>query len=99
MEKSLPEEPEMRGKQILLKWKTDIDLQTIYVNQAAITSTGNEYYLVFGETDLPVVFGKNFLPEEILINPKVRLVIGLGAMKAIVELILKNVEKNLEDKE
>jgi len=77
--------------QVKLVWGATDKLETTYANQLAVTRTENEYYLVFGEMTMPVIFNPDSVPNEFEIVPKIRIAVGHNAMKAFVEVLSKYV--------
>jgi hypothetical protein len=82
--------------QLKMHWGPTTDLETIYVNHMAITHSGPEFYLIFGELPMPLVLGEGEIPDELEIIPKVRLAITPLQMKNMSEAIYENCQKYLE---
>lgn len=72
-----------------LVWDTTDNLETIYVNHAAIIHNGPEFYLIFGELAAPLIRSEKDIPDAVHIVPKVRLAISPAQIKAIADVIYK----------
>jgi hypothetical protein len=82
--------------EVKLRWESDEDLETIYVNHLRVTHAGPEFYLIFGELPMPVILGEEEAPSELVVYPKVRLAISPKQIKSIAEVLYKNVQSYLE---
>lgn len=80
---------------IPVRWNSGLDLPTIYVNQLYITHGGKEFYLVFGETAIPVLLGVpgEALPDRLEIKPLVKIAVAHEAMIEFANIISQNVSK------
>ena len=83
--------------QIRLRWQDASDLPTLYANQVYITHAGTEFYVVFGEVQLPVLTNKK--PEELeelQVKPVAKLVFTSEGIVPVVQAMADNVRKFLE---
>lgn len=96
-------EDKEKGKmvQVSLKWGSDEDLDTRYVNHLSITHSGPEFYLTFGELSFPPIMSEEDISSELEIKPVVRLAISPDSMKSIANAIQINMERysQVEDEE
>lgn len=103
MAKQAQEKHEEGVVQIRLRWQDISDLPTLYANQVYITHSGNEFYVIFGETQLPLLV--NMTPEEmgslgeIEVKPVVKLVFTPDGIAPIVDAMADNVRKFLQRQE
>lgn len=77
--------------QARLRWQDTAGLPTLYANQVYITHAGTEFYVVFGEVQLPVLV--NVRPEdigELEVKPVAKLVFTPEAIIPIVEAMADN---------
>lgn len=90
-----PEESEKRKElhNVQLTWGSLNELESVYVNQMNVTFTGNEFYVVFGELCMPVIFDAENFPKELIITPKIRLAISPIVMANIVQVLSDYVMK------
>ena len=79
-----------------LVWDTTDNLETIYINHAAIVHNGPEYFLIFGELAMPIIKSDKDIPDAIHIKPKVRLAISPAQFKVIADLISKIANTDME---
>ena len=81
-------------KEINLVWGDASELETKYVNQAFINHSGPEFYLIFGEAEMPLMLFNQVenLPDEITIKPKVKLALSTETMKQVVDAFNRNWE-------
>jgi hypothetical protein len=63
MVKRAKEGQEEEAVQLRLRWQDHSQLPTLYANQVYMTHAGNEFYVIFGEVQLPVLV--NVTPETI----------------------------------
>lgn len=97
------ENNESAGVRISLEWPETIDLPTVYVNHVYVQHSQNEFYLIFGESEMPVLTGtpderrdKIENLESIAVRPLVKLAISPPAMFKIAGVIRDNVDRFLE---
>ena len=86
---------EVAGQVIRLRWASDADLQTHYVNQVHISHVGPEFTVVFGEAHLPPRGPDEKYDSELPIQPVVRIAIAPDAMIQIRDVIDRNVDAYL----
>ena len=93
-----PEKEEVQ-KEILIPivWNNLEDISTAYANELIITHAGNEFFLVFGESFIPIrsIENKEDIPEKINIKPVVKIAITRENMLRFAEAIDGNIEKYL----
>ena len=91
-------EEEKEGKLIRVRWAPADELETLYVNHVFISHVGPEFYLIFGEHELPIILAPEDWDEheEILIVPKVRLALTPEGMVSIFNAIKRNVDRFLK---
>jgi hypothetical protein len=77
---------------VKMSWGSLKDIPTIHSDQLLITYVNNEYYLVFGETELPGLINKENPPKEITIKPVAKIAINPKNMLNFEEVIHKNIE-------
>jgi len=90
---------EHKGKiiPIDLKWQDASELPTLYANHMYMNHSGGEFYVIFGEAQLPIMI--NPTPEDIenlkdiKIKPVVKLVFTPQSMTAIVNAMIENIQK------
>ncbi len=76
--------------QISLQWAAvPNNLHTIHANQIAVVFTGAEYYLIFGEVQIPPVIDES---TPLNITPVARIAIPIAAMPAIVQAIQQSLQ-------
>jgi hypothetical protein len=87
-----------------LKWPLESDLQTVYANQFAISATGPEFVLEFGEF-LPTGFA-NRPREEVegyltnaMVKPVARIVVSKEGLEALHGLLGNYIEARAERKD
>jgi len=93
MARKVGEPASQKGVPISLKWPEDIDLPTVYANQLAISYTGQDFYLVFGEAVPPTAVSHSDSAgggKSIIIKPVVRVAVSHQSMLRIVDAITKN---------
>ena len=93
----MTEKPEGNVIQIGLQWQDASDLPTLYANQMYMTHSTGEFYVIFGETQLPIML--NPTPEAIEklkaieVKPVAKLVFTPQGMTAITKAMVENVQK------
>jgi len=103
MVKQAKEGQEEEAVQLRLRWQDHSQLPTLYANQVYMTHAGNEFYVIFGEVQLPVLV--NVTPEElektqeIQVKPVAKLVFTPETIIPIVDAMAENVRKFLERQE
>jgi len=91
--------------QFKVVWRTKDadDLQSLHANQLLIGQTPFEYYLIFGESGIPIPMfaGQDDLsPEqerELPIKPLVKIAVPPAAMKNMVKLLVKTCGSMLDE--
>ena len=98
---SPPQNEHAEGESVVvrLKWGASDHLTTIYVNHLNINHSGPEFFVTFGELKVAPFLDKSELPEELEIEPKVRLAIAPDAMNRMVDVLQENVQTYLHKKE
>jgi hypothetical protein len=86
--------PKIKGTPIRVKmsWGSLKDIPTIHSDQMLITNVNNEYYLVFGETELLGLINKENPPKEVTIKPVAKIAINSQNMLKFDEVIHKTIE-------
>jgi len=86
---------------IAVRWGSLEGIPTVYANNIYVTHAGDEFYVVFGELEPPVVLGmdKSELPELIEIRPLVKLAIAPDVMTRFVDVLSDNIRKFKEKRQ
>jgi len=81
--------------EVALEWDDDSSLTTVYANQLFVRHTDNEFYLVFGEVNVPPRSGSGVVeqPSSLVVQPVARIAISPIAMLSFVDVINRNIEK------
>lgn len=77
---------------VTLQWGDILSLPTLYANQVYISHAGPEFYIVFGEVQVPVL--TNAQPgqlHELTVRPVARLAVTPEAMMQIADAVARNV--------
>ena len=82
------------------RWQDASDLPTVYANHAYVTHMGKEFYVVFGEAQVPILTGMEPTElEEIKVKPVAKLVFTPEGIDSIVSVLADNVRKSKERQE
>lgn len=83
-----------KGKKFKLRWGATDKLPAYYSNQLFIThGIGDEFYLILGNLTPPIALSESDFPDEIEIEPIVKIVLSPESMKAFVEVMSNNLKK------
>jgi hypothetical protein len=81
-------------------WPAQTDLPTIYANQLYVHHTNNEFILVFGELEMPIMVGSPAEKRETLkklphlsVRPVAKIAVSPPVMLAMAQVIQGNVER------
>jgi hypothetical protein len=100
-EDTVPSQPEKESEYtaISVVWPDNVELPTVYANHLYIQHTNNEFFLIFGELQLPMALGspderreKLERFSEVTIRPVAKIAVSPPAMLKIAEIIQQNVE-------
>ncbi len=83
------------GVLIPIKWGDVSKLPTIYSNQLIVQHTGSECYLVFGEISSIAHGEEKQLPENLEVQPRVKIAITHKNMIAFAKVIHQNTQNLL----
>ena len=92
----MPEQTDS-GIELKLRWDDASALPTLYANQVYITHAGGEFFVIFGEVQVPILL--NVTPEEfsrhafVTVKPVARLVMTPEGMRAIVDAMTRNLSQ------
>ncbi len=92
----MTEQPEKEVK-LRLTWQDASDLPTIYANQMYVTHAGPEFYVVFGEVELPTL--TNLTPDELAdmgaieVKPVAKLVFTPDGIVPIAKALVENIDR------
>jgi hypothetical protein len=92
----MTEKPELKEKEIRILWSSDDDLPSLYANHLYVSHAGDtEFHLIFGHLSPPITLNlkEDELPENVIIKPVAKLVIGPKAMEAFLTILNDNWEK------
>jgi hypothetical protein len=86
--------PKIKDAPIKVKmtWGSLRDIPTIHSDQLLITAINNEYYLVFGETELIGLINKENPPKEVAIKPVAKIAVNPQNILKFDEVIHKTIE-------
>ena len=80
-----------------MRWEEATDLPSVYANQVYITHAGGEFYVIFGEVELPIMLSlapdELKGPRDLVVKPVAKLVFTPSAMAAVVKAMAENVRK------
>lgn len=81
--------------EVELRWEDASTLPTLYANQAYITHAAGEFYLIFGEVQLPILLDTTreapATRRVFAVKPVAKLALTPRTMKAILAAMSKNV--------
>ncbi len=90
------EKPDGNVIQIGLQWQDASDLPTLYANQMYMIHSAGEFYVIFGETQLPIMLNRT--PEDIEnletieVKPVAKLVFTPQSIAAIANVMVGNIQ-------
>ena len=89
---------EPQGVRVPTKWEGVEDFPTAYANQMVITHVGSEFYIIFGEIQLPILLNPEVdtVPEIIKIRPVAKVAVAYDEMLKMASAISENVSKYLD---
>ena len=89
MKRTSKKQPESSGsQQFQMLWSSANNAPTIYANQLFISYSGlNEFYLVFGEVQLPIAVDPQNPPAAVEVRPLVKIVVVPEVMQNIVKAL------------
>lgn len=80
----------MAERQLKASW-TDVDaLDTVFADHAFLAQINDQYFLTFGQTNVPVLATEDSAAGSATIRPVARLMIPHEAFKRIVKLLEEN---------
>lgn len=90
-------QPSQEPITIQAKWDSTENIPTLYANQIAIMHTGNEFYLIFGEVQIPIILNQDSdeLPETLQISPVAKIAVSPSQMRQFADVINQNVQNYL----
>jgi hypothetical protein len=83
--------------ELKLRWQDAADLPTLYANQVYITHAGGEFYVVFGEVQLPILVNPS--PDEldrvreVAVKPVAKLVLTPEGISSVVRAMAENIRR------
>ena len=84
-------------RDVPLKWGANENVPVYYANQLFIGHTNNEFYLVFGDVQVPLLINpsKAEIPKELIIKPVARVMLTPNAMQEFTKAMNINLSSYL----
>lgn len=97
--KKQPEVTENQQLQLPMRWSSGDDVPTIYANQLLVSHSGlNEFYLVFGEAQIPMIVDPHNPPASVEVRPLIKIVVVPEVMLSIVNVLNANISNFLSNR-
>lgn len=78
---------------IKLSWQNSFDIPSTYANALMAAHSGNEFYLIFGEVQLPFGEETTELSNSLEVRPLVKIVLTPDSMVRFLEVMQDNIQK------